>query len=185
MRPSCHLAADVLVMIEPHVQPGITTQELNDICHAYIVEHHAYPSPLNYHGFPKSICTSPPGFPSARTGRLPGPRGEHFAGPSGMVRPRASPRANSGPGLLPARKATLPRPPHQTVPLPGPEDSLPRRTGGMIGSLLRLIRGAAIQAILDGTEKITRTALDSIGIDIASETAGTGRRRPGAPRGDT
>ncbi len=58
MRPSCHLAADVLVMIEPHVQPGITTQELNDICHAYIVEHHAYPSPLNYHGFPKSICTS-------------------------------------------------------------------------------------------------------------------------------
>jgi hypothetical protein len=43
----------------------------------------------------------------------------------------------------------------------------------MIGSLLRLIRGAAIQAVLDGTEKITRTALDSIGVDIASETAGT------------
>ena len=42
----------------------------------------------------------------------------------------------------------------------------------MIGSLLRLIRGAAIQAVLDGTEKITRTALDSIGVDIASETAG-------------
>lgn len=41
----------------------------------------------------------------------------------------------------------------------------------MIGSLLRLIRGAAIQAVLDGTEKITRTALDSIGVDIASETA--------------
>ncbi len=58
MRPSCRLAADVLVMIEPHVKPGITTLELNDICHAYIVAHDAYPSPLNYHGFPKSICTS-------------------------------------------------------------------------------------------------------------------------------
>ena len=48
----------------------------------------------------------------------------------------------------------------------------------MIGSLLLLIRGAAIQAVLDGTEKITRTALDSIGVDIASETAGPGTRRP-------
>lgn len=55
----------------------------------------------------------------------------------------------------------------------------------MIGSLLRLIRRAAIQAVLDGTEKITRAALDSIGVDIASETAGTTRRRPGAFRGDT
>lgn len=48
-----------------------------------------------------------------------------------------------------------------------------------------VIRGAAIQAVLDNTEKITRAALDSVGIDIASETAGTARRRPGAPRGDT
>ena len=55
----------------------------------------------------------------------------------------------------------------------------------MIGSLLRLIRSAAIQAVLDGTKKITRTSLDSIGVDIASETADTGRRWPGAPRGDT
>jgi hypothetical protein len=45
-------------------------------------------------------------------------------------------------------------------------------------SLLRLIRGAAIQAVLDGTEKITRAALDSIGIDTASETADASRRRP-------
>ena len=55
----------------------------------------------------------------------------------------------------------------------------------MIGSLLRLVRGAAIQAVLDGTEKITRTSLDSIGVGIASETAGPGRRQPGVPRGDT
>jgi hypothetical protein len=69
--------------------------------------------------------------------------------------------------------------------LAGLGEYLHRRTGGMIGSLLRLIRGAAIQAVLDGTEKITRAALDSIGVDIASETAGTARRRPGSPRGDT
>ena len=45
----------------------------------------------------------------------------------------------------------------------------------MIGSLSHLIRGAAIQAILDGTEKITRTTLDTVGIDHAAESADTGR----------
>jgi len=59
MRISCRLAAEVLEMIEPHVQPGISTGELDQICHDYIVNvQGAYPSPLNYHGFPKSICTS-------------------------------------------------------------------------------------------------------------------------------
>lgn len=58
MRVAGQLAADVLEMITPHVQAGITTDELNTICHDYIVAHDAYPAPLNYHGFPKSICTS-------------------------------------------------------------------------------------------------------------------------------
>lgn len=58
MRVAGRLAASVLEMITPHVKPGITTDELNTICHDYIVEHDAYPAPLNYHGFPKSICTS-------------------------------------------------------------------------------------------------------------------------------
>src|SRR3989338_2745026 len=59
MRIAGRLAADVLDMIEPFVQVGITTDELNDICHEYIVNtQQAYPAPLNYHGFPKSICTS-------------------------------------------------------------------------------------------------------------------------------
>jgi len=59
MRIAGRLAADVLEMIEPHVKPGVTTNELNDICHNYIVnEQKAIPAPLNYHGFPKSICTS-------------------------------------------------------------------------------------------------------------------------------
>ncbi len=46
-------------MIRPHVQAGVTTDELDRICHDYIVNvQQAIPAPLNYHGFPKSICTS-------------------------------------------------------------------------------------------------------------------------------
>ena len=59
MRVAGKLAADVLEMIGPHVQPGVTTGELDRICHDYIVnEQQAIPAPLNYRGFPKSICTS-------------------------------------------------------------------------------------------------------------------------------
>ncbi|MEF8792160.1 type I methionyl aminopeptidase [Thiohalorhabdus sp.] len=59
MRVSGRLAAEVLQMIRPHVKPGVTTGELDRICHDYIInEQGAYPSPLNYHGFPKSVCTS-------------------------------------------------------------------------------------------------------------------------------
>lgn len=59
MRLAGRLAADVLQMIEPHVQEGISTDELDQICHDYIVnEQKAIPAPLNYRGFPKSICTS-------------------------------------------------------------------------------------------------------------------------------
>jgi methionyl aminopeptidase len=59
MRSAGRLAADVLDMIGEHVKPGITTGELDRICHDYITEvQHAIPAPLNYRGFPKSICTS-------------------------------------------------------------------------------------------------------------------------------
>jgi methionyl aminopeptidase len=59
MRVAGRLAAEVLIMIEPHVKPGVTTGELDKICHDFIVEEQkAIPAPLNYHGFPKSICTS-------------------------------------------------------------------------------------------------------------------------------
>ena len=59
MRIAGKLAADVLEMITPHVQADITTDELDRICHDYIVnEQQAIPAPLDYHGFPKSICTS-------------------------------------------------------------------------------------------------------------------------------
>lgn len=59
MRVSGKLAAEALTMIGQFVVPGVTTEELDRICHEYIVEtQQAIPAPLNYHGFPKSICTS-------------------------------------------------------------------------------------------------------------------------------
>ena len=59
MRIAGHLAARVLEMIEPYIKAGITTRELDSICHDYIVgDLQAVPAPLNYRGFPKSICTS-------------------------------------------------------------------------------------------------------------------------------
>lgn len=59
MRIAGRLAAEVLTMIGDYVKPGISTNELNDICHHYITEvQNAIPACLNYHGFPKSICTS-------------------------------------------------------------------------------------------------------------------------------
>ncbi len=59
MRVAGQLAGEVLRMIAPHVKAGISTGELDDICHRYITEEQkAVPAPLNYRGFPKSICTS-------------------------------------------------------------------------------------------------------------------------------
>ena len=59
MRIAGKLASEVLEMIGQHVKPGVSTEELDQICHKYIVkEQNAIPAPLNYKGFPKSICTS-------------------------------------------------------------------------------------------------------------------------------
>ena len=59
MRVAGRLAAEVLEMIEPYVVAGASTLEIDKICHDYIInEQGAIPAPLNYHGFPKSICTS-------------------------------------------------------------------------------------------------------------------------------
>lgn len=59
MRVAGRLAAEVLEMIAPYVKPGVTTGELDKICHNFMVnEQDAIPAPLNYHGFPRSICTS-------------------------------------------------------------------------------------------------------------------------------
>jgi methionyl aminopeptidase len=58
MRAAGRLAAETLDMIAPHVRPGITTAKLDELCHDFILAHGAIPAPLNYRGFPKSICTS-------------------------------------------------------------------------------------------------------------------------------
>ena len=59
MRTSGKLASQVIEMIEHYVKPGVTTNELNKVCHDFItIEQKAIPAPLNYKGFPKSICTS-------------------------------------------------------------------------------------------------------------------------------
>lgn len=59
MQVAGRLAGEVLTMIGPYVKPGVTTDELDKLCHDYIVHHQkAIPACLNYNGFPKSICTS-------------------------------------------------------------------------------------------------------------------------------
>lgn len=58
MRAACKLAADTLVMVGGHLRAGMTTDAINTLVHEYTLAHGAIPSPLNYHGFPKSVCTS-------------------------------------------------------------------------------------------------------------------------------
>ncbi len=58
MRLAGNLASEVLDFITPHVKPNISTLELDNLCHEYIISKGAIPAPLNYKGFPKSICTS-------------------------------------------------------------------------------------------------------------------------------
>jgi methionyl aminopeptidase len=58
MRKAGRLGAEVLDFITPYVQVGVSTDKLNTLCHDFILDHGAIPAPLNYKGFPKSICTS-------------------------------------------------------------------------------------------------------------------------------
>lgn len=58
MRETCRLAARTLNYLESKLEIGMSTDDINKLCHEYIIEHDAIPSPLNYHGFPKSVCTS-------------------------------------------------------------------------------------------------------------------------------
>ena len=58
MRRSCRLAADCLTAVGEMIAPGVATEEINHFVHEYITSRNAYPSPLQYKGFPKSVCTS-------------------------------------------------------------------------------------------------------------------------------
>lgn len=58
MRVSCQMAAETLLLVGDKIRPGMTTEEINTLVHEDTVRRGAWPSPLNYHGFPKSVCTS-------------------------------------------------------------------------------------------------------------------------------
>ena len=58
IRVSCQMAADTLLLVGEKLRAGMTTEEINTIVHEDTLRRDAYPSPLNYHGFPKSVCTS-------------------------------------------------------------------------------------------------------------------------------
>jgi hypothetical protein len=109
-----------------------------------------------------------------RAGLLSGARGEQIAGRFTMVRTGPFSQDQQWITLIAALEGSLRLHRHQPGTLPQLGGYLHQRTRGMIGSLLWLIRGAAIQAVIDGTEKITRRHLDAIQADITSQTA-----RPG------
>ena len=58
MRASCQMAAETLLLVGDKLRVGMTTEEINTLLHEDTVRRGATPSPLNYHGFPKSVCTS-------------------------------------------------------------------------------------------------------------------------------
>tara|TARA_B100000315_G_C14556519_1_gene578431 strand:+ start:18 stop:833 length:816 start_codon:yes stop_codon:yes gene_type:complete len=58
MKKAGELAAKTLDFITDYIKPGITTEKLNVLCHEFIIKNKAIPAPLNYNGYPKSICTS-------------------------------------------------------------------------------------------------------------------------------
>ena len=111
------------------------------------------------------------GISLERAGLLSGTRGEQIAGRFGMIRTGPFPRDAQWSGLIAALEYSLRLHRHVPGTLPGLDRYLHQRTAGSIGTLLRLIRSAAIQAILDGSERITTQTLESIDVDIAAETA--------------
>ncbi|HET9877606.1 MAG TPA: hypothetical protein VFQ37_17910 [Mycobacterium sp.] len=110
------------------------------------------------------------GIDIERAGLLAGTRGEQIAGRFAMIRTGPFPRGETWTGLVAALEDSLRLHRHQPGTLARLERHLHQRTSGMIGSLLRLIRSAAVQAVLDGTERITKTALDAVELDIAADT---------------
>jgi hypothetical protein len=116
------------------------------------------------------------GISVERAGLLSGTRGEQIAGRFSMVRTGPFPRNGQWTALVSALESSLRLHRHAPGTLPGLGRYLHQRTGGMIGSLLRLTRSAAVQAILDGTESVTRKTLDAVDVDIAADVGSRNRR---------
>lgn len=112
-----------------------------------------------------------------RAGLLSGTRGEQIAGRFSMVRTGSFNRDEQWATLIAALEGSLRLHRHKPGTLPQMAGYLHQRTSGMIGSLLWLIRSAAIQAVIDGTEQLTRKAMDAIPVDIASQTAASRQHR--------
>lgn len=110
------------------------------------------------------------GISLERTGLLSGTRGEQIAGRFGMVPTGPFAQDQQWTSLIAALEDSLRLHRHRPGTLTKLDRYLHQRTHGMIGSLLWLIRSAAINAVLDSTEKITRKALDAVDADIASRS---------------
>lgn len=108
------------------------------------------------------------GISLERSGLLSGTRGEQVAGRFTLVRTGAFPRSPQWTALVAALEDSLRLHRHSPGTLTGLDGYLHQRTRGMIGSLLWLTRAAAVTAVADGTEKITRKSLDAIDTDLAS-----------------
>ena len=103
-----------------------------------------------------------------RAGLLNGTRGEQIAGRFSMIRTGAFGRGQHWQALIAALETSLRLHHHQNGSLVDLSGYLHNRSNGMIGSLFRLVRAAAIQVVLDGSETITKKTLESIPVDIAS-----------------
>lgn len=104
-----------------------------------------------------------------REGLFTGTRGQQIAGRFTMIPAVPFPYAPEWQGLVATLEDALRLHKHPPGTLTGLDRYLHQRTGGMIGSLSHLIRGAAIEAILDGSEKITRKLLDAVDLDHAAQ----------------
>jgi len=120
------------------------------------------------------------GIDVEREGLFSGTRGRQIAGRFTLIHATAFPDAAEWKGLIVTLEDALRLHRHAAGTLAGLGHYLHQRTGGMIGSLSHLIRGAAIEAILDGSEQITRKLLDTIDLDHAAESSAA--RRPGKNR---
>lgn len=109
-------------------------------------------------------------------GLLSGIRGQQIAGRFSMVRTGPFPRGEEWSGLVAALEDSLRLHAHTPGTLSKLDGYLHQRTRGMIGSLLRLVRSAAIDAVLDGSERVTKASLEGIEIDVAAEGARAGNR---------
>ncbi len=109
------------------------------------------------------------GISVERAGLLSGTRGEQIAGRFSMTRTGPFGRGQQRESLIAALEDSLRLHHHSDGTLVELASYLHTRSGGMIGSLLRLVRSAAVQAVLDGSEAITKATLESIPVDIASD----------------